>query len=111
VEFKNFALYWGMPVLETVMGDDEHYHFRLYALSLRILETNEYRMYWGFAEMMLKQFVRDFPTVYKELHVVSCIHKLVHLVKECEKFGPLYNFKTLKRIHHNFISASCTNSW
>lgn len=94
VEFKNFVLYWGLAIVDGMLTSDQIYHFRLLMVSLRILESEEYKQYWTVTKLMLEQYVKDFPNLYGEHHMVCAIHKLLHLTEECEQFGPLYSFSS-----------------
>jgi hypothetical protein len=94
VEFKNFVLYWGMAIVDGMLNEDQNYHFRLLAISLRILESEEYKQYWPATKLMLEQYVNEFPNLYGARHMVCAMHKLLHLTDECEQFGPLYSFSS-----------------
>jgi len=94
VEFKNFVLYWGVAIVEGMLNRDQIYHFRLLMISLRILESEEYKQYWPITKLMLEKYVSDFPNLYGAHHMVCAIHKLLHLTDECEQFGPLYSFSS-----------------
>jgi hypothetical protein len=90
-EFRNFLLYWGIPILCQVLSQEYFAHFCLlakaiYTLSKEGITENELYM----TETALSLFVENFSVLYGERYMTLNVHQLLHLTDCVRHTGPLY---------------------
>lgn len=90
-EYRNFLLYWGLPVLRHVLYPEHFAHFCLLARSIFILSKEGISVQeLHTADTALLLFVENFKDLYGERYLTLNIHQLVHLA-DCVRYtGPLY---------------------
>ena len=90
-EYRNFLLYWGIPILEGILTKPYFVHFCLLARSIFILSkegiTNEEL---ESVETALLLFVEQYQYLYGKQYLTLNQHQLVHLVDCVKDTGPLY---------------------
>ncbi|XP_069465487.1 uncharacterized protein [Ambystoma mexicanum] len=90
-EFRNFLLYWGVPILKKVLTESYFVHFCLlsrgiYQLSKESISEQDL----SDAERCLITFVELYEQLYGERGMTLNLHNLIHLT-DCVRFtGPLY---------------------
>ncbi|XP_060573192.1 uncharacterized protein LOC132731094, partial [Ruditapes philippinarum] len=90
-EFRNFLLYWGVPVLRHILNSDYFVHFCLlvraiYLLSKENISDNDLKH----AEGALLLFVECFQNLYGLRYYTLNLHQLVHLADCVTQTGPLF---------------------
>lgn len=90
-EYRNFLLYWGIPVLDGILTEAYFVHFCLLARSIFILSkegitTEELQI----AEQALLLFVEEFQKLYGYQWLTLNQHQLIHLVDCVRNTGPLF---------------------
>lgn len=90
-EFRNFLLYWGLPVLRHILDPDHFAHFCLLVRSIFILSKEGISSQeMQIADAALLLFVENFKELYGDRYFTLNMHQLVHLA-DCVKYtGPLY---------------------
>lgn len=96
-EFKQFLNYTGIVVLKGLVNDNVYQHFLLYFCAIRLLalpisETRNIEV----ADMMLMNFVEQFPVIYGDSSVSHNVHNLLHLADCVKQFGSLSSFSAYK---------------
>lgn len=90
-EFRNFILYWGIPILKNVLTQEYFVHFCLLARSFFILSkegTSKEELL--VVESALLLFVENYQVLYGERFMTLNVHQLVHLTDCVRHTGPLY---------------------
>lgn len=90
-EFRNFLLYWGIPILKNVLSSEYFAHFCLLARAIFILSKegvtqNEIQT----AEKALLLFVELYGDLYSQKYMTLNIHQIIHLADCVRHTGPLY---------------------
>ena len=90
-EFRNFLLYWGLPVLRHILTRQHFAHFCLLARSVFILSKEGISMdEIQTADTALLLFVENFKDLYGARYLTLNLHQLVHLADCVRHAGPLY---------------------
>jgi len=107
-EFRQFLLYTGPVVLQTILNNEYYSHFLCLHVSFRILLTpNVCTDLINFVEKLLTYFVDKFCEIYGKEFISLNVHNLLHIVDDYKKFGaldscscfPFENYmKTLKKM-------------
>lgn len=90
-EYRNFLLYWGVPILRNILDNDYFVHFCLlarafYLLSKESVSDSDLEN----AEGALLLFVEYYDKLYGQRYCTLNLHQLVHLT-DCVRYtGPLY---------------------
>lgn len=90
-EYRNFLLYWGIPILKGILTPSLFGHFGLlvrgiYLLSKECISTNDLQD----AEKCLLSFVELYTELYDERGMTLNVHNLVHLTDCVRNNGPLF---------------------
>ncbi|GAB0095825.1 hypothetical protein DMENIID0001_112550 [Sergentomyia squamirostris] len=103
---RQFLLYAGPVVLRSLF-DEEHYnHFLLLSVAVRILNSNVFTQNdqcVESADMMLRKFVEEYPSMYGEDQVTFNVHNLLHLTQDVRKYGTLEQFSAFP--FENFLQT------
>jgi len=94
-ELRQFLLYTGPFVLHHVLHDDLYNHFMTLHVAIRILCTHslcKHKQLFEYAKNLLSHFVACFEILYGKQSVSYNVHGLLHLHKDCSKFGNLDEF-------------------
>lgn len=107
-EFRQFLLYTGPVVLQTILNNENYLHFLCLHVSFRILLAPNVSIdLVNFVEKILTYFVDKFCEIYGKEFISLNVHNLLHIVDDYKKFGaldscscfPFENFmKTLKKM-------------
>lgn len=90
-EYRNFLLYWGIPILEGILSRPYFVHFCLLARSIFILSKEGIsNQELESVEQALLLFVEQYQHLYGEQYLTLNQHQLVHLVDCVRDTGPLY---------------------
>lgn len=90
-EYRNFLLYWGIPILRYVLDMELYTHFCLLARSIFLLSKEGVTFdELQAAESALLLFVEHFQILYGERYMTLNVHQLVHLTDCVRHTGPLY---------------------
>ncbi|KYN01125.1 hypothetical protein ALC62_08080 [Cyphomyrmex costatus] len=89
VEFRNFLLYTGPPiVLRHVLKQDIYLHFLSFHVAITILiRPNLHEEAINYAEALLNQFVMSFEILYGKQYMSHNIHNLLHLCSDVRTYG------------------------
>ncbi|XP_071478605.1 uncharacterized protein [Diadema antillarum] len=90
-EYRNFLLYWGIPVLRHILSAAYFAHFcclvkATFLLSKEMITPGDILQ----AEACIKQFVGSFAELYSERYMTMNVHQVLHLVNTVLKTGPLF---------------------
>ena len=109
-EFRNWALFYSLPLLLQRLPSLYWHHFSLFVCSLHILLKAELtRQEIDAAEKMLEDFYGLIPELYNESCCTHNMHLMSHLCKYVRLWGPLwthslFGFESkngqLKRLFH-----------
>lgn len=90
-EYRNFLLYWGIPILEGILSRPYFVHFCLLARSIFILSKEGIsNQELESVEQALLLFVEQYKHLYGEQYLTLNQHQLVHLVDCVRDTGPLF---------------------
>ncbi|XP_053407190.1 uncharacterized protein LOC128559474 [Mercenaria mercenaria] len=90
-EFRSFLLFYGAPILNGILDANRFQHFLLLVNALHILlKSGCTETELVSAELMLAEFVRDFPHLYDRCFMTLNMHQLLHLVDDVRQLGPLF---------------------
>ncbi|XP_033725860.1 uncharacterized protein LOC117315674 [Pecten maximus] len=90
-EFRNFLLYWGIPVMSKILRKEYFVHFCLLARAIFLLSMeNISPVDIATAEGALLLFVENFERLYEARYTTLNLHQLIHLVDCVRHTGPLF---------------------
>ena len=127
-ELKQWLLYYSLPLLKNKLPPLYWHHFSLLVSSMHILLKDKITLNeFDAADIMIKDFLTLFPTLYGEINCVHNLHILSHLTRYVRLWGPLWTHSTfcfenknglIKRLFHGTndigqqilfnLSAQCT---
>ena len=91
-EYRNFLLFYGLPVMVDILPQNQLSNFSLLAHSVHILlQFSISKHSLDYAEKMLIRFCQDFQLIYGQRYMLSNIHQLVHLYDDVKHLGPLWS--------------------
>lgn len=90
-EYRNFLLFWGIPVLSEILPYVYFVHFKLlvkgiFLLSKEIITVSDLEQ----ADQCLHLFVEGFAELYSLRFMTMNIHQVIHLTKCVRLNGPLF---------------------
>lgn len=92
-EYRNHLIFWAISSFKDILSEKQYENFLALALAVRTLMDDQYKSLWnGTTRMLIRRFLRKFKQMYGEIHVVCCVHKMAHLVDECQIHGTLQQF-------------------
>ncbi|KAG4070613.1 hypothetical protein HA402_013533 [Bradysia odoriphaga] len=92
-EFRTFLLYSAPVVLRNILPYDKYNHFLLLHTAITILNRIEMcQKYNRLAEILLRDFVEGVAEHYGVWNVVLCVHSLIHIPKDVQKYGNLNEY-------------------
>lgn len=95
-----FLNYVGIGLLKHFLVDEHYLNFvRLFAATT-ICSSNYYRRFLPVAHQMFKEFIKFYYSEFRS--VTSNTHNLIHVVEECERFGPLPTISSYPFENHLF---------
>ena len=90
-EFRNFLLYWSIPVLRSVLDEVYLMHYILLVRSIYLLSKasiTEDDLHT--AQLCIDEFLKQFQHLYSLQFMTMNIHQIVHLVDVVRLTGPLF---------------------
>ncbi|XP_078497132.1 uncharacterized protein LOC144753257 isoform X1 [Lissotriton helveticus] len=91
-EYRNFLLFWGIPVLADVLPNQLFVHFCLFSKGIYLLDKESLTFSEiDRAETCLLTFVKIFADLYDQRFMTMNIHQLVHLSDCVRHNGPLFS--------------------
>ncbi|KAE8739319.1 hypothetical protein FOCC_FOCC015186 [Frankliniella occidentalis] len=101
-EFRRIPLYDGFTIFKTKGVSQKVYHnYLLLATAIRILsDPLLVQDFNDDADKLLKKFVTNSVSVYRQLFNVYNVHHLKHLAEECKRHGDLEKFSAFKYENH-----------
>ncbi|KAG8171808.1 hypothetical protein JTE90_006165, partial [Oedothorax gibbosus] len=90
-EFKNFLLYFSVPVFRPILNGTyfEHHMLLVYGISI-LLKENISHSELVLAEHALWHYVYLFQQLYGKRHMSANVHNLLHLADSVRDLGPLW---------------------
>ncbi|KAJ8916475.1 hypothetical protein NQ315_014694 [Exocentrus adspersus] len=100
-EFRQFILYTGPVVLQSVLKKDVYLNFLSLHIALTILSNDKlHKSYIEYAHSLLEYFVNGFIILYGEESVSHNVHNLLHLYAMIQNISEVWkNISLLKLIH------------
>ena len=90
-EYRNFLLYWGIPVMSKILEKSHLIHFCLFVKAIFLLSQESIKPEdLLLAETLLFKFVGDFAENYSLRYMTLNVHQLVHLTDMVRHAGPLF---------------------
>lgn len=103
-EFRQFLLYSSLVVMKDHVDTNTYYHWLLLSSAIRLLLCpRSSQQNAGTANLLLKSFVENFPSIYGLNNVVYNVHVLLHLAECVSELGCLDSFSCYK--FENFIQS------
>ena len=90
-EFKNWGLYFTLPVLQDVLYDEYLEHYKLFLLGIYMFcqeKVTDDMINLG--EKCLNEFVKRYEELYGIKYMTCNVHSLKHLHLIIRRFGPLW---------------------
>ncbi|KAJ8669523.1 hypothetical protein QAD02_000782 [Eretmocerus hayati] len=111
-EYRFFLLYCGFLVLKGILPEAMYKHFLLFAVSSRILSSDELiQKFMPLAKIYLKRCAQLYPQVYGEDSQTLYAHSLVHIADDVEEMGCNISFLTAFPFENNLKKVkSCLRS-
>lgn len=79
-EYRNFLLYWGVPILMHILNNAHYLHFCVLVRAIHILSLDQIsEADLLVAENCLINFVEHFPSLYSARYMTMNLHQLLHL--------------------------------
>lgn len=102
-ECRQFLLYSGPIILKNILTPRHFNHFMAFSVAVRILcDPEKYLVYNDYTDQLLRWFVEEYKKLYGSNSISYNVHNLIHIAKDCKKFGPLDNFSTFKFENYMF---------
>ncbi|KAL1516234.1 hypothetical protein ABEB36_000153 [Hypothenemus hampei] len=104
-EFREFLLYTGPLVLQSVLKPEVYEHFLCFHIAISILTNPKLiknEQFFEYADKLLNCFVENFEILYGKQYISHNVHSLLHLCDEVKKFGVLDNFSAFP--FENFLA-------
>lgn len=96
-ELRQFLLYTGPFILKNVLSPERYSHFLKLSLALRILLDNiDNKQNNKCAEMLLKSFVNEIPSLYESCFLTYNFHSLLHIHQDAKLYGNLDDISAFK---------------
>ena len=95
-EFRSFLLYTGIIALKNVPKRIYKHFLLLHSAIFILCDPDLYGQLLPSAEQYLRQFVSTSKSLYGKSMLVYNVHSLLHLSKDCERFGNLDKFSCFK---------------
>lgn len=95
-EYRMLLLYTGPVLLRNIIDENLYKHFLYLHVAIFMLSSEECQLNLDTADVLLKDFVKNVPSLYNNNFVVYNIHSLLHLPNEVKKCGRLDNFSAFK---------------
>lgn len=105
-EFYNFILFYSLPVLKNFLPPKflQHWSIFVRALFLLLGDTIQKKQLTE-ADMLLKLFVKQIPSLYSDRESSYNVHQLQHFVLMVERWGPLLVTSTFRFENFNGFLA------
>lgn len=98
-ELRQFLYYGCVAILKDLVDDHIYYMWLLLHCAVRLLSMGSEHV--DEADVLLKEYVNLYPTVYGENSVTYCVHMLLHIPYFVRLYGTLDSFSAYK--FENFI--------
>jgi hypothetical protein len=90
-EYKNFLLYYSLPLLFNILPALYHDHLILFVSSIFLLSQDKISDEdLLIAERNLNEFVIQYQELYGEEHMTYNVHQLLHITQSVKDLGPLW---------------------
>ena len=92
-EYRLFMLYAGIVIFndEAIVRKEFYSTFLLFAISMRLLLSDEQEANLNVIRLMLSKFVRESAALFGKNFLSYNVHSLIHLPDDYERFGNLEN--------------------
>lgn len=94
LEYRTFLLYLGMVVLKDILSEDIYLHFLKLVCAVTICSCKEYEENLDLANILFREYVEEYITLYGVDSISSNVHNLIHIVPDVKKFGILNSIST-----------------
>lgn len=95
-----FLNYVGISLLKNFLSEGHYENFVRLFCAVTICSTNYFRRFLQVAHQLFKEFIEYFYEEFRS--VTSNTHNLIHVVAECERFGPLPTISSYPFENHLF---------
>lgn len=102
-ELRSLLLYTGVVALRGPIDRRCYDNFKLLMCAMRIMLSNVLsadKDYRAFARKCLSSFVKQYRGLYGKKEVVYNVHNLLHLHKDCKRYGSLDNVSAFQFENH-----------
>lgn len=90
-EFRNFLLYWSIPIMSKILTKEYFVHFCLLVRAIFLLSMESISpVNLATAEGALLLFVENYERLYEVRYATLNLHQLVHLVDCVKHTGPVF---------------------
>lgn len=96
-EYRQLLLYTGPIILQGLLEKKKYDHFIHFHVAIRLLDNPVHTVDLStveYAEQLLKNFVADFPSIYREDLVSYNVHSLIHLAEDVRNYGFLSSYSS-----------------
>lgn len=101
VEYRLFLLYTGIVFLKDGFPPALYKHFLQLSSAVRYLSARATsNINAAVSQLLLKNFVADYPRIYSPTELVYNVHCLLHIVSDVRQYGPLSSFSAYKFENH-----------
>ncbi|KYN09821.1 hypothetical protein ALC57_18074 [Trachymyrmex cornetzi] len=110
-EFRRLLLYDGVLVFRNYFDENIYKLFLLFHAGIYILRSPVLvRNLCGYANRLLRTFIKHSAVVFGKKIVVYNVHSMAHLSKECEEHGALDTFSAYPFENKLFSIKACLQS-
>ncbi|XP_063234238.1 uncharacterized protein LOC134537581 isoform X2 [Bacillus rossius redtenbacheri] len=96
-EFRQFLLYTGPVVTQSVLENDVYLNFLGLHIAIRYLCTDQISVeLLEYVRLLLEHFVTSFGILYGTEHMSHNVHGILHLTDDVKNLGPLDKFSAFK---------------
>lgn len=110
-EFYNFMMFYALPVLNDIMGEEYYQHLMSLVISVNLLLQEKISPEdLAKASFLLEYFVKNFINLYNELGYTYNLHQMLHLPLCVKRWGPLWAWCAFIFEHSNGVLTSLIHS-
>lgn len=103
-EWRMWLLYTGPIVLKGILQENYYEHFTILSYCIRLLSSKRFEFsedIINYVENLLHIFLQQSSDLFGHWFITSSVHAIIHLPKDCLKFGCIDNFSSFK--FENFL--------
>lgn len=108
-ELRQCLLYTGIVVFQNIVKKEVYNHFVVLSVAIRILLVKCTNYFNNYANLLLRQFIVTFKSLYGQSYVSHNIHALCHQAEDAKKYESLERISAFP--FENFMQPLKRDVW